>query len=292
MQRIRTLGAFSSVALALAAASVINLPPFHSDRADIIGIVAAILFSTVFITLGYLVISKILFSKSAGIAPVKKAFYLLANLVAGLFMALIAALTLKEISEFTVLEVLPEAEVWSVFLLFAVVAIALTKGSDSSTEKTAAIFFTLGVVLTLLIFFFSLPKMSFKYIMPNGAPDITSALINGLKTALRISAGVIVAEAVVFGKFGCTKAVFFGGIAGGILMLLFALNTLLIFGSDFAGSLRFPYVSAVSTAAMGDIFSGLDGFLYIIVFLFSVFKIFLLFRGIKTVAANIARVKK
>lgn len=292
MQKLKKLGAFSSVALSLAAASVITLPIYYSDGTDILSVAVATVFSAILVTLGYLVIPKLLFSEKAGISTFKKTLYLFVNLVAGLFMAIFAAVTLKEFSEFTVAEVLPEVPLWSVVILFATIVLVLAKGGYSVPEKTAIIFFVLGTALTLLIFLFSLPKMSFKYIMPGSAPDIGKILINGLKTALRISVATVIAVAVVFGKSARTRAVFAGSIAGGVFALLFTLNTILVFGGGFAATLRYPFVAAVSTAAMGDIFSGLEGFLYISVFLFSVFKIFLLVYGIKTVALNIARVKK
>ncbi len=292
MQKLKSLGAFSSVALSLAAASVIALPIFNSDGTDILSIAMATVVSAVSITLGFVLIPKLIFTEKAVITPLKKTIILLSNLAAGLFMALFTAVTLKEFSEFTVAEVLPEAPLWSVAAFFITVALILTKGGVSVVEKTAVIFFVLGAVLTLVIFLFSLPKMDTKYIMPSGAPNIAVVAVNGLKTALRISVAAIVSVALIFGKDVNVRPVFFGSIVGGVFILLFTLGTLLIFGGGFASTLRYPYVAAVSTAAMGDIFSGLEGFLYVSVFLFSVFKIFILISGIKMVAANIGSLKK
>lgn len=284
MEKIKGLGIFSSVALTLAATAVIALPIYSSDGTDLLAIAVATAFSATLITIGYLIITKLLCSK--------KAVFLTVNLVSGLLMVIFAAVTLKEFSEFTVTEVLPEAPLWSVTLLFVAVSLSLTRGGVRGLEKTAVIFLVLGGLLALLIFLFSIPKMDTKYIIPSGTTDIATISLNGIKTALRISVASLVTVPVIFEKNEGVRPVFLGSIVGGFLIFTFTLVTLLVFGGGFASTLVYPFVAAVSTAAVGDIFSGLEGFLYLLVFILSVFKMFLLFYGIKRIAANIASLKK
>lgn len=283
----RVNGVFSSVAISIAASTVISLPISSSDGNDIAAVAVAALFTALFVTLGFYLIPRLIYRKG-GKAVIPK----LASLLASAAMAVYIVFTLREFSEFTASEVLPKAPLWAVFFLFFAVAAVLAAGSLSSLRKTAMIFFTVATALTILIFLFSIPKMSFKYIIPSGMPDMSFAIKKGLSIATKVSVPAVIAESVVFGEERQMRGAFYGSIFGSVLLLTFTLNTLLVFGGGFAATLRYPYVSAVSTANMGDIFSGLDGFLYVSVFLFCIFKISILLYGIKTAAKNISSLKK
>ena len=283
----RVNGVFSSVAISIAASTVISLPISSSDGDDIAAVAVAALFTALFVTLGFCLIPRLIYRKG-GKAVIPKVTCLLASAA----MAVYIVFTLREFSEFTASEVLPQAPLWAVFFLFFAVAAVLAAGSLSSLRKTAMIFFTVATALTILIFLFSIPKMSFKYIIPSGMPDMSFAIKKGLSIATKVSVPAVIAESVVFGEERQIRRAFYGSIFGSVLLLAFTLNTLLVFGGGFAETLRYPYVSAVSTANMGDIFSGLDGFLYVSVFLFCIFKISILLYGIKTAAKNISSLKK
>lgn len=283
----RVKGVFSSVAISIAASTVINLPISSSDGNDIAAVMVSALFTALFVTVGFYFFPRLIY-REGGKAIISRT----ASLLASAAMVAYLVSTLCEFSEFTVGEVLPRAPLWAVFFLFSAVALVIAGGSLSSLRKTAMIFFLTATALTVLIFIFSIPKMSFKYIIPSGLPDMSFALKKGISIAFKVSLPAVITESVVFGEERRVRGAFFGSIVGSALMLLFTLSTLLVFGGGFAATLNYPYVSAVSTANMGDIFSGLDGFLYISIFLFCIFKISILLYGIKTAAVNIQALKK
>ena len=47
----------------------------------------------------------------------------------------------------------------------------------------------------------------------------------------------------------------------------------IVFGSDFAGKLKYPYASAISTVTLGNLFTRMDGFAYLIFFASVIVKI-------------------
>ncbi len=283
---------FSSAALISAASAVIFLPLTSSDGTDLAAVLVAAVFSAVFTLLGYIFIPKLLSCEKPGCPTVKKCLFAVSNLIAAALMILFAVLGLRELVEFAADEVLPEAPFWAVLILFAAVAFFIAKGSFLSIKKTAAIYFAAATFLTLVIFLFSVPKMSFKYIIPNGFPEVSATLKAGLRIFLKTAPPSVVSVSVVLGSKKQRRAAFWGSVVGSGLVLLFTLNTLLVFGGGFAARLSYPYVSAVSTANMGDIFSGMDGFLYVSVFLFCIYKIAFLLYGIKTAVLNISSLKK
>ena len=64
------------------------------------------------------------------------------------------------------------------------------------------------------------------------------------------------------------------GIASGTLLLcLCILNSVLLFGTRFAGTLDYPYASAISTVTIGRLFTRLDGFAYFVYFAASITRI-------------------
>lgn len=64
---------------------------------------------------------------------------------------------------------------------------------------------------------------------------------------------------------GIKKSVLLGGVSLGILCLAVTiLNSVLLFGIKFSGSLSYPYSMAGSTVTFGNLFTRLDGFLYFV----------------------------
>lgn len=70
------------------------------------------------------------------------------------------------------------------------------------------------------------------------------------------------------------KSYAFWGVLSGVVLLGFCiLNSVLLFGTRFAGTLDYPYVSAVSTVTIGRLFTRLDGFSYFVYFATAIVRI-------------------
>lgn len=66
---------------------------------------------------------------------------------------------------------------------------------------------------------------------------------------------------------------FWGMLSGVVLLGLCILNSVLLFGTRFAGTLDYPYASAVSTVTIGRLFTRLDGFSYFVYFAAAIVRI-------------------
>lgn len=69
------------------------------------------------------------------------------------------------------------------------------------------------------------------------------------------------------------KAVFLGILIAVLILTVCGLSTVLLFGSYFASSVKYPFISAVSTVSVGKLFSRLDAFFYFFYFFACLFRI-------------------
>lgn len=126
--------------------------------------------------------------------------------------------------------------------------------------KLGLVLFIVSAIFILLMFCFSLPFMNVKYLVPYknfSFPDSIDIFKN-----FSLSLLPVVLPAVVLGKEEKKRGLLTAFILGGGVLFLCFVNTLAVFGSEFAATLSYPYSSAVSTAEFGELFYRMDEFLY------------------------------
>ena len=291
MKKAVSTGLVGLTSLGIAGNFLISLPLSSDDGSDLLGAGIAAVFSFFSLMLLYPPLTK-LFSKDMSSASrseriLLSAVYIFAEAV----LLYTAVITIIEFSEFASGVMLPSVHIAVIFALFAATA-AIISHKKTALSKTAAVLLFITVALVVIIFLFSVPEMSLKYIAPTGFPDISSSLETALSVYLKSFAGALVPIAVMGGSVRGIKSVMIGNTVGAGIIMLCMLNTLLVFGGGFASSLDYPYTSAVSTVAMGDIFSGMDGFLYITVIFSCIIKTALVFYAVGRLANKIFDVKK
>lgn len=176
---------------------------------------------------------------------------------------------------------------WTI-LPFAVLLIlaALTAASKKRVIlKLGLVLFCVSAVFILLIFFFSLPFMSIKYLIPYKDFSFKDSVI--IFKDFSISLLPVILPALVIGKEEKKTSFAVGFAFGGAILLLCFVNTLAVFGTEFASTLVYPYPSAVSTAEFGELFYRMDGFLYAVSFFSCALKVsafltatFMLLKGV------------
>ncbi len=138
-------------------------------------------------------------------------------------------------------------------------AFTVRKGS-SVILKLGYVLFFLSAVFIIMMFIGSVPFIEVKYLGLYKAPTLSGFLYS---FALVGGNALLAALPLLFlAKNQKTGSVLWGFALGSGAILLCLINTLGVFGSEFANSLSFPYSSAVSTASVGKIFSRMDPFLY------------------------------
>lgn len=278
-------------ALSVVGNITISLPLTYNDGSDIISVLISSAFSFLLIIFFYPIVAKF-FSSDAFSS--KKSLRILKIPVLVFFQAvliLIAVITICDFSLFTSRTVLPEVNLGFIFVALAVVGFILGMGKMSALSKTATVSLLAIMVLSAVIFAFSVPDMSFKYIKPRESFDIFSAIKTSLSFFLSSFAQGFVLVSIIGGKVSDKRSVIIGTAVGGVIILLAVLNTLLVFGGEFAGELPYPYISAVKTVGERDVFSGMEGFLYVTVFLSCIIKTALSVFGVKLLGVKISKLK-
>jgi len=189
-------------------------------------------------------------------------------IVITVFSVYVFADCFQKFCEFISLFVLPETPMIVIGILFAAVIIYLGLQKKEVLYKLGLIAFLISAFLLAVLFLFSLPRFEFKNIfllrLPKADEIIGQAkpyLKNAFIPLLLLPFYVrLVAEKK---ENGCTV---FGVIFGILLLSVTLLSGLLIFGSEAAGRIEFPYSEAIGTVTVGDIFTRMDGFSYFVFF--------------------------
>ena len=292
MKKGISAGLASLCALGIAGDFLIKPSLSSNDGSDIVGILFAAMMSLALYLFLYPLLSHPFRKNEDEIKGAKRWIYATAYLVLSALLIGIAVFSLYDLTLFTVSVVLSGVPKAVSLVAFALTALIIASKRISSLSKTAVVLFFVTVLSVVVIFLFSLSHMSLKYVLPLNSINLKAVI----KTALSVLIGGFLQGLIlalgISGEVSGVKSVAAGNIAGGGLILLSSLNTLLVFGGGFASTLSYPYTAAVRTVGAGDIFSGMDGFLYIAVFFCSIIKISLALYGVKSLSVKIYRIKK
>lgn len=186
-------------------------------------------------------------------------FFLSANLC--LFAGLFSLAKLVEVCKNTVALKL---ELGIIILALIITVGVLAYFRKTVLLKFSGLFFVLCSVLIIAIFCFSFRYMSVKYLEIRTFPKITEIAQVTFKNFVFEFLPVLLPIVVLCADKPLPTIV--GGGLGVALTLLTAANTILIFGSNFASELYYPYASAVNTVSLGELFSRMDAAVYPICF--------------------------
>ncbi len=153
------------------------------------------------------------------------------------------------------------------FLSMLIIAVYLGMCEKKVLYKISAVAAIISAALFIIIFCFSIRFMSIKYLIPYKTVDgwiLKTFLPLYLNLSLAFLILAVIGNSI---KELLTSASVFAG-----LFVLVTVNALGIFGSELASTISYPYATAISTAATGEIFSRLDGFFYLICFFCALIK--------------------
>ncbi len=291
MEKSVSTGLIGLTALASAGNLLIALPLSSDDSSDIIAALLAVAASLLLFGIGYPIASRILSHDIEKIKkPLRPLFAVLLIAVIGLVI-LIGINCLADFALFTRDVVLPERGLGFIFTALLITALFMASKKLSALSKAGSVLFVVSLVFTLVIFLLSVGDMSLKFIMPKSSLEIKS--ISDIASRLFVR-GFLEAFLLI-SALGCKaesrKSVMLGNLLGGGVVVLSSLNTLLIFGGSLSESLPYPYASAVRAIGNGEVFSGMEGFLYVGVFLNCTVKAALAFFAVKTLAERLGQLK-
>ncbi len=156
---------------------------------------------------------------------------------------------------------------------FLLTAILFCKVNQKAILKFSLISAVICTVAIFFFFGFTATDFRIKNIIINSLPDFKNLSIQTMPYLEKITLPSLLL--VVYAKLHefSDKATFSGMALGNALLAFCILNSVLLFGSDFAGRLDYPYASAISTVTFGNLFTRMDGFAYFIYFASCLIKI-------------------
>lgn len=249
--------------------AVIYLPTKNSDEFTFLGLISASLFGAV-LYFAALPIAKRLYGADnmANRKAFCKILFATAFSAIAVFAVFCAAAALGDFTVFIKNVVLKDTSLFFISLIFLIVItfFCFRRQEDVLKFFLVAFWFVLVVVIFFFaatafkfdfrnIFVFKLPK--FKELFSQAKPYILNPVIPSVLLPFY--------NAAVFGKTRVWSGAL--GYAFGYAMLaVCVIGSVLLFGSEFAGELSFPYSAAVSTVSIGRLFTRLDGFSYFLYF--------------------------
>lgn len=145
---------------------------------------------------------------------------------------------------------------------FILIILFLSLKTQEVLLKFSLVTAVLSVAIIALFFFSTFKNFKFENIFIYSLPNFSRFL----KQLFPYFKGIVLPSVIlsVFAKIsGFKKGTLVLGFGMGYLFLaLTILNSVLLFGINFSGSLQYPYSSAGSTVTFGNLFTRLDGFIY------------------------------
>ena len=183
-----------------------------------------------------------------------------------LFIIYLAAKSFASTLDYFSSAVLTKTPAWLILLpFFALVLYAAVCGGDV-VKKFTILGFILVALLIIILMLVSFKNLDIKLIT---APKFDTAFF---KTVAKYFVIVFVfsSEVLIFQKKGgedkdFLKSTTFGVLIGGALLTVAVANSVLSFGENYSAKLDFPYSYAISTFSVGNLFTRLDGFAYLII---------------------------
>ncbi len=236
--------------------SVISHPLTGNIGNDLLGSLSGLIFAAA-VTL----VLKWRMKKIKSLNPSVKAAGLAAVVIFSVFSFVVCVMRFSQYAARVMLDI---SSVTFPLLSFCFLAVFAAIKGKTVLLKLSAVLIFLSTVMIAITFALSVPFIETKYLFIYRAPEIKGFLYSFFSTGGRV---LLVALPMLYiGRKSKPSRFVWGFLigVGGIAVSL--INTLGIFGAEFAATLSFPYSYAVSTASVGKIFSRMDVFLYCVCF--------------------------
>lgn len=192
------------------------------------------------------------------------------------YFFILAALLLREIGDFVVVQVMPETPVQSIMMLYLAIVLMAARLGIETLARAAEIFFPWTIALFLFLVLFLLPELD--------ADKIQPVLGEGVKPVLRAAfpfLGLPFLELVVFLMIvpyvnrtkGVGKAIFTGISIEGLAIIIITTISILVLGDDFTARSTYPSYVLAKKISIGNFLERLEAIMAGIWFLSLYFKL-------------------
>ncbi len=187
-----------------------------------------------------------------------------------LLLATIIIFTLFSFSRFAAEVMLSVTSIFLPFVSVFIIALFLGLSEKKVIFKFSVIILPIVFAIFVLMFAYSVRFMNIKYLALYKEAD--SGLLSAfLPLYLNLTSSSV--PLLIIGKREKKRIFTYSFVILFLVVGIGFITILGMFGSELASTIKYPYLSAVSTAAMGEIFSRFDGFFYFSVFFTVIIKI-------------------
>ena len=246
----------------------IKLPLSSDDGTDLAALLFAFLLSILSVFVIYRPLIHLL---NVGKGRLQRAVLPIKILVIGGFL-IFTVDTLAQLSAYTEKVVLQGRSRGLIFIFLAALFVTVAKVGQKALSKTAVALALIAAAALATVFVFFLPSANFKYLGMTEVAKLGEAFFDGVFIYFKTAFEGLVTAAAAAGSATKIKNAMLGTALASLAISAAFFITLLVFGGGFAETLRYPFTSAVGIVGRGEVFSGMDGFLYLIIFVTSVFK--------------------
>lgn len=255
--------------------AVISAPYGGADSLNVLALLCACAISAVGVYLLTPLLSRIFSNGPEGKNAFFKVVYTFSCCIVIIFSLFLAAKTFVSLNNFVCEVMLIKTPRFITALVLAVLSAVAAAGQRNSAFKFSLIAAVLCALIILALFLFSFPDFKIRNIVPYTYLPSYNLLGQIAQYILRAFAPVIVAVVYICATHESPRGSVLcdGVLLGGIMLLLCVANSVLIFGASAAAEMQFPYSDAVSLVTLGELFTRMDGFSYLLIFIASVTKI-------------------
>lgn len=252
--------------------ALIGMPYKSADDKTLIGfaiaaVITILLYLAIVPVVGGFIRNKI--SNNSGI--IVKIFGALLFTAICLYALWIGSLNMKHFIRFVKVDLLQNTADFYIALVMVIVIAALAGKKKEIFLKFSLISFWLTTAIILVFMAFSADQFDFRNILVFKVPsfkEIFNQTMSYLPNLVFPSLLIPIYQAVVLKRAKLGESML--GLGVGLVLLNFCIvNSVLIFGPQFAAKLDYPYAYAISTVTIGRIFKRMDSFAYLIYYLTS-----------------------
>lgn len=171
-------------------------------------------------------------------------------------------------SDFVIAMILPGASKLLVAVVLGLSALAVCVEGHKVVLKFSLFASVLTAAAVILFFVFSFGELRMENISLLRFPELDGIWKQTLGFLYKVFLPVIIYIIYVRLNIGekRNKETALGILFGAIILGVCLINTLLLFGPKLSGELKFPYAAAIGTVTIGELFTRMDGFSYLIYF--------------------------
>lgn len=265
----------AACALFILGDAVIIMPQNAANKFTFLGFLISFVSGLALIAITAPFLNRIFLADTATHRITKKIILAIIYSLTALFALWCAGCTFKNFSAFANEVMLGEISKALAIIIFCAVVLYFSLHRQENILKFCLLAFWLVVAVAVFFFLACITRYNFRNAFIFNIPsykELISQTKPYILNPLIPSLILPVYNSLVF-KNKSSRAVLTGLTVGFAVLGICILNSILLFGTEFAGELAFPFSSAVSTVTVGRLFTRLDEFSYFVYFITSLIKI-------------------